>query len=177
MHTLKHLDPKFIRHTWLSRGSDERQYCAPGVDLPIATIMRTRFGDYPEYHTSLDDLSVVSPTGLEGGFTALKLAIGILEQNCYPIATMLCEPQLSRHGLRTSLGGGTRGWLGVSMSMYSNLLSFSDGFTSLLEIAELIGVTFWELIPYVNTLQERGLVSCNSEPTGKAISHSLLVSE
>lgn len=177
VHTLKHLDPKFIRHTWLSRGSDERQYCAPGVDLPIATIMRSRFGDYPEYHTSLDNLSVVSPTGLEGGYTALKLAIGILEQNCYPLATMLCEPQLSRHGLRTSLGGGTRGWLGGSVSVYSNLLSFSDGSTSLLEIADLIGVTFWELMPFVNTLQERGLVSCYSEPTGRAVAQSLFVSK
>lgn len=163
LHTLRYLDPKFVRHTWLSRGSDERQYCAPGVDLPIATIMRTRFGDYPEYHTSLDDLSVVTPTGLEGGFMALKLAVGIIEQNCYPMATMLCEPQLSKHGLRTTLGGGTRSWLGDDAGLLSNLLTFSDGTISLLEIAELIGVTFWELLPFVNTLQGRGLLSCSRE--------------
>ena len=165
LHALRHLDANFIRYTWLSRGSDERQYCAPGVDLPIATIMRTRFGDYPEYHTSFDDLSVVTPAGLEGGFTALKLAIGILEHNCYPMVTMLCEPQLGKHGLRTTLGGGTANWLGESVALYANLLTFSDGNRSLLEIAELIGVTFWELIPIFNTLLERGLVISHSQPT------------
>ena len=60
---------------------DERQYCAPGIDLPIATILRTKFDKYPEYHTSLDDLiAVVTPEGLEGGYQAVKNSIELLEK-------------------------------------------------------------------------------------------------
>jgi len=155
LHVLKHTDPDFKRYTWLDRGSDERQYCAPGVDLPIATIMRSKYGKYPEYHTSLDDFSVVTPEGLEGGFNALRRAIEIIEQDCYLKTTVHCEPQLGKRGLYPTLSTKASG---AEVRSMMNLISYCDGAHSLLEIAELIDEPFWELQPIMNRLVEHGLL-------------------
>ena len=94
-HVLKWIDPNYNTYTWLDRGSDERQYCAPGIDLPIATISRSKYGEYLEYHTSLDNLTdVVTPKGLDGGYGAMKMAIEILEKNKLYKTSKMCEPHL-----------------------------------------------------------------------------------
>ena len=158
LHVLKHIDPEFKHYTWLDRGSDERQYCAPGVDLPIATIMRSKYGEYPEYHTSLDDLSLVTPTGLEGGYTALKKAIEIIENNFYPKTTVLGEPQLGKRGLYPTVSTKTSGKQVRSMM---NLISYCDGQNSLLKIAEFLDEPFWKLLQIVQKLVDSGLLSFN----------------
>jgi aminopeptidase-like protein len=156
LHVLKHIDPNFKRYTWLDRGGDERQYCAPGVDLPIATIMRSKYGEYREYHTSLDDLSLVTPEGLEGGFLALRRAIEVIEQDAVYKTTVLCEPQLAKRGLYPTLSTKESG---EEVKPTLNLISYCDGKRSLLEIAELINVPFWDLIPIVETLEACGLLT------------------
>ena len=79
LHVLKYIYPNFIKYNWNDRGSDERQYCAPGIDLPIASLMRSKYGEYPECHTSLDNLeNVVSAQGLEGGYNLVKKSINAL---------------------------------------------------------------------------------------------------
>jgi aminopeptidase-like protein len=159
-HVLHHIDPAFCRYTWLDRGSDERQYCAPGVDLPIATIMRSKYGEYPEYHTSLDDLDLVTPAGLEGGYWALRRALEVIENNVVSTVTVLGEPQLGKRGLYPNIS--TKGSASATRVLM-NLLSYCDGKHTLLDIADLIDQPMWELAPLLEQLQEHGLVRTRSE--------------
>ena len=155
LHALTYHAGTFTRYSYLDRGSDERQYCAPGVDLPVVTLARSKFGEYPEYHTSLDDLTVVTPEGLEGGFTVLQRAIEAIESNGRPEATVICEPQLGRRGLYPTLG--TKDTARIVSAMM-DLLAYSDGRRTLLEIADLIGVPIWELGPVYRRLRDEGLL-------------------
>ncbi len=155
LHVLQHFAPNFKRYSYLDRGSDERQYCAPGVDLPIATIMRSKYGEYPEYHTSLDDLTLVTPEGLYGGFTVLRKAIEMIEHNCRPLVTVLGEPQLGKRGLYPTLSTKSSG---DAVRVMMDLIAYCDGTHSLLDIAEIIGVPIWELVPIYQKLTEHGLV-------------------
>jgi aminopeptidase-like protein len=155
-HVLKWVDSTFTSYSWADRGSDERQYCSPGVDLPIASIMRSKFDRYPEYHTSLDDLvHVVTPAGLEGGYKALMLALEAIERHCQPRLTVLCEPQLGRRGLYPQLSTPAQG-NGVPLIL--NLITWADGTRSLIEIADECGVPVWELYPLVDQLVAHDLL-------------------
>jgi len=156
LHVLEHIDPEFRSYTWLDRGSDERQYCAPGVDLPIATIMRSKYCEYPEYHTSLDDLNLITPLGLEGGYSVLKKAIEIIEKNVVPKINFLGEPQLSKRGLYPKISTKKSG---LEVRSMMNLISYCDGKLSLLEIAKLIEEPFWDLEPIVYNLVDNDLMS------------------
>ena len=158
-HVLKWIDPNFIKYSWLDRGSDERQYCAPGIDLPIASILRTKYGRYPEYHTSLDNLeNVVTPKGLDGGYWAIRKAIEAIERNKKYKITVLCEPQMGKRGLYPTLS--TKG-TNKEVLLMMNFISFCDGQTSLLEIAESLNLPIWELYELVDKLESHSLIGVN----------------
>lgn len=159
-HVLKWVDPDHQKYTWLDRGSDERQYCSPGVDLPIATIMRSKYGEYPEYHTSLDDLeNVVTASGLEGGFTAIQRALEVIERDQVYRTTFLCEPQMGKRGLYPTLS--TKGTKSLVKNMM-DFISLCDGTESLLEIAEELNLPVWDLYGTLDTLLENGVVELGS---------------
>ena len=161
-HVLKHICPTYKSYKWTDRGSDERQYCAPGIDLPIASIMRTKYGIYDEYHTSLDDLTnVVTAEGLDGGYNALKSAIEALEQNKFPKVNVFCEPQLGKRGLYPTLSTKSSGH---EVRLMMDLITLSDGTKSMLEIAEICEVPIWELYPIVKNLTEHHLLDLFEEP-------------
>lgn len=160
-HILKWTSKNFIKYTWLERGSDERQYCAPGIDLPIASIFRSKYGEYPEYHTSLDNLEkVVTPKGLEGGYWAIRRAIEAIEKNKYYKTTILCEPQMSKRRLYPTLSIKRKNENYLSLMM--NLISLCDGQLSLLEIAEDLNLPIWELYGVVDLLISHNLIYENS---------------
>ena len=158
-HVLKWIDPNFIKYSWFDCGSDERQYCAPGIDLPIASILRTKHGRYPEYHTSLDNLeNVVTPKGLDGGYYAIRKAIDAIERNKKYKTTVLCEPQMSKRGLYTTLSTKDAN---KEVELMMNFISFCDGQASLLEIAESLNLPIWELYKLVDKLESHSLISLN----------------
>ena len=158
-HVLKWVDPKFIEYSWLNRGSDERQYCAPGIDLPIASILRTKFGEYPEYHTSLDDLeNVVTPKGLNGGYWAIRKAIEAIEKNKKYKVSILCEPQMGKRGLYPTLSTKE---VDEEVKLMMDFISLCDGESSLLEIAEILNIPIWDLYDIAQKLVNHNLISVN----------------
>lgn len=154
-HVLHHIAPDFIQYSYLDRGSNERQLCAPGIDLPVTTIMRSKYGCYAEYHTSLDDMSLVTPSGLAGSFAALRRAIECLELDQRYKAAVLGEPQLGKRGLYPNLSMRNSG---EHIRDMMNLLAYSDGELTLFEIAEVINVPFWRIEPLARLLLDAGVL-------------------
>lgn len=161
LHTLKHRAPEFVSYTFLDRGSDERQYCSPGVDLPVASVMRTKYHAYTEYHTSKDDLTLISPQGLYGGYNVIRHCLQCLERNEILKCTVLCEPQLSHRGLYPTLSTKDQT---VTVSKMMDLIAYSDGKNDLLAIAEAIKLPMWELFDTVDMLKEQNILIPNYKP-------------
>ncbi|MFT5755365.1 MAG: aminopeptidase-like protein [Alteromonadaceae bacterium] len=161
LHTLTHTVKNFKKYDFLKRGSDERQYCAPGVDLPVCSIMRTRYGDYPEYHTSLDNLDLISAEGLAGGLNVLYKTILLLEGNEKLKVTVLCEPQLGKRGLYPTLSRVGQDYTDVYT--LTNLITYCDGKRDLIDIADKLGVSAFTLIPIVKKLKDENLLTLGND--------------
>ncbi|MET0620179.1 MAG: DUF4910 domain-containing protein, partial [Thermoanaerobaculia bacterium] len=122
-------------------GYDERQYNSPGFNLPIGSLTRTPHGQYPEYHTSADDIAFVRPASLASSLRAYLTIVGVLEGNGrYRNTQPRGEPQLGRRGLYRAIGGQPDpGELQMAMLW---VLNQSDGGPTLLEIADRAGLPF-----------------------------------
>jgi aminopeptidase-like protein len=138
-------------------GYDERQYCSPGFDLPVGCLMRAPHGTFPEYHTSADDLSFVSPASLERTLGIYRRVLDVLDNDeTYVNRLPYGEPQLGRRGLYAAMGGDTRS-AERQLSMLW-LLNLADGQHSLLDIAERSAVPFDELLGLARVLTQHGLL-------------------
>jgi len=133
----KELKLKYKVYSFLERGSDERQYNSPGIDLPISSIFRTKYGKYPEYHTSLDNFNLVTLKGITGGFKVAKTAIKILLKKIVPKNKILCEPQMGKRGLYPTLY--TKKEKNITRN-YMSFLQYSDGKNSLDEISKILNI-------------------------------------
>jgi len=152
---LKSNFPKFISYTWLDRGSDERQYCAPGIDLPVCSITRTKYGKYPEYHTSLDDFNIISENALQKSLIVYKKLINILETDCYPIINVLCEPQLGKRGLYPNISTVNSG---ETVRDLMNFISYCDGNHSLLDISDILNIDYMKCMDVYSKLSKANLL-------------------
>lgn len=148
---------KFTQHSFVGRGSDERQYCSPDIDLPLVALCRSKFEDYPEYHTSLDNLSFVTPAGLLGGFQYVRDCLEALENNRVYRTTKVGEPRLDRAKLWPSVSIKGHDRYKVIRSLL-DVAAYADGRNDLIDIGNIIGVSVGELAPLVRTLCESNIV-------------------
>jgi len=156
-HVLKHSGNDFKIVDFSPYGYDERQYCSPGLDLPVGCLQRTPYGQYPEYHTSADNCEFVQPLYLADSFSKLSEIINILESNkIYLNTSPKCEPQLGKRGLYENVGDQS----GVIEMRMAHLwvLNLSDGKHTLLDIAERSGLAFDLVKNSASILSERGLL-------------------
>jgi len=139
---LNKMKTKKLTYDWNERGSDERQFCAPFVDLPVSSVMRSKYMEYPEYHTSLDKIgTVVTNKGLIQSINFYKKVIDSFENLYFPVATKICEPFMTKYKLYSTIKNKSSDSINIiSNSKIMNFLTWCDGNNSLDEIAEKINL-------------------------------------
>jgi aminopeptidase-like protein len=139
-------------------GYDERQFCSPGFNLPVGLFQRSRFGTFPEYHTSADNLDFIQPRHLADSYRLLMQAVDIVEQDWTPLNLFpKGEPQLGRRGLYGALGGDkSTGERAMAMLWVLNL---ADGTHSLLDIADRSGLAYGDVAATAQALKDHGLLA------------------
>ena len=170
----KKLNIKYKAYSFLTRGSDERQYNYPGVDLQITSIFRTKYNEYPEYHTSDDNFELVTRKGILGGFNVAKNAINILLKTVFPKNTIMCEPQMGKRKLypiqgRIPLAARkmeknyklllVQEKNKITSHDYMNFLQYADGKNSLEEISKIINVSFIKIKKIYQILKKKKLIN------------------
>jgi aminopeptidase-like protein len=156
-HVLTHLTECSEILEFSPYGYDERQYCSPGFNLAVGCLMRSVWGNYPEYHTSGDNLEFIRPLQLAGSLRVCAAILDVLELNRrYINVNPYCEPQLGRRNLYRSMGGEA---IGAEMNARLWVLNFSDGEHSLLDIAERSGLPFASISDAADLLFHNHLLS------------------
>ncbi|MEP6600910.1 MAG: DUF4910 domain-containing protein [Nitrospirota bacterium] len=140
-HILKHSGDPYQLIDFFPYGYDERQYCSPGFNLPVGCLMRSRHGEFPEYHTSADNLGFVRAEALADSLEKCLAVIDVLEHDRFYLnRNPKCEPQLGRRGLYEGLAAGESGRTRELALLW--VLNLSDGGHSLLDIAERANLPF-----------------------------------
>lgn len=148
----------YNEYNWLESRSDEIQFCSPGIDLPIASLMRSKYGEYPEYHTSLDTFGrVVTTNGLKGSLKLLKKIVYEYEKSVFPIAKFKCEPQLGKKGLYPNLS--KKNTIKIDTRLIQYFLSYSDGQNTIMDIAKKCKVPISKIFKIEKILKKKKLIS------------------
>jgi aminopeptidase-like protein len=138
-------------------GYDERQYNSPGFRAPIGSLMRGRHGQFPEYHTSGDDLAFVSAEHLAESLDVVRSIVDIIDENrAYTNLAPDGEPQLGQRGLYRGTGGTDIPDLNLAMLW---ILTLSDGATDLIAIAERSMMPWGSIVAAANLLRDGGLLA------------------
>ncbi len=157
-YVLKNFTKKYEEFSFLDSGSDERRYCSPNVNLPVSSILRTKYGNYKEYHTSLDNMNFISDKGFQGSFEIYLNVIKILENNYRFLTTTVCEPQLGKRGLYPEISKWPNEKSWSKIKKLCNCLSYTDGTRDLIDLSKSIKVHSDELLNILNKLIEENLI-------------------
>ena len=148
-------DDKYSKYSYLKRGSDERQYNAPGIDLPVVCFCRSKFGEFPEYHTSADNMSYVSPEGFQGSYEVIKRVILALENNYHYKVSVLGEPQLGKRNMYPSI---SKKGSYADTATTLDLIAYADGQNDLIGISNVIHKSIDECLKSIRDLIENDLI-------------------
>ena len=159
LHVLKQSGKPYKTVEWNPFGSDERQYCSEGFRLPVGSLMRTMYGEYPEYHTSLDDRSLISWQALRETVDMYLAIIDTLEANETYLSTHIHgEPKLDKRGLYPYTSGTRTPEEKLRILQTTHLIAFSDGRRDLMDIAETLGLAGRDLRETARLLVQHGLL-------------------
>ena len=148
--------PEYHQYSFLDRGSDERQYGSAGVNLPVCGFCRSKYTQFPEYHTSADNMELISPEGLQGAYDVMVKVIMALENNYYYAMTCQCEPQLSKRGLYPTISyKGSHD----DVNVIRDFTAYADGSHDLIDVSNIINVPINVLIDIKNKLQAHDLLN------------------
>ena len=137
-------------------GNDERQFCSPGFNLAVGCLMRSGWGNFPEHHSSADNLDLIRPEKLARTLHVCAATLDVIEQNRrYCNQNPFCEPQLGRRNLYRPMGGTD---IGEEINARLWVLNLSDGEHSLLDIAERSGMPFSAVHDAADLLAREGLL-------------------
>lgn len=163
---LKQTEKNYVIEKFFPTGSDERQYCSPGFDLPVGSLMRTRYGKYKEYHTSADNKEFISFKSMEDSVFKYLEILDVIENNFTYLNKMpYCEPQLGKRGLYPTIGSKKDTSEFVNSLMW--ILNLSDGTNDLIEMSDRSGIKFNILANAAADLMKSGLIEINPQIKGK----------
>jgi len=152
--TLKNKKNLF-EYSFLHRGSDERQYCYPGIDLPVSGFCRSKFHEFKEYHTDKDNIKFISARGLNNSFKVFKNIIDTLENKYFhPKNKYLCEPNLGKRGLMATIGKK----FFLKNKDLKNFLVYADGKTNLFQISNIIKINLKQTLEICRLLRKHKLI-------------------
>lgn len=156
-YVLKNTKDDYQMLDFFPTGSDERQFCSPGINLDVGSLMRTPYGKFAEYHTSDDNLKFVQPQFLGDSYSKYLQTIFVLENNKkYLNLNPKCEPQLGKRGLYRQIGG-QKITKDSELAMFW-MLSLSDGLHDIIDISEKSGLEFEVLLEAAQKLEKSNLL-------------------
>lgn len=150
--------PNAKRYSFLSRGSDERQFCSPGIDLPVCGFCKSKYGEFPEYHTDADDLELVTPKGLAEAHNVMTSIIDAFENGLCPQVQTKCEPQLGKRNLYSTI---SQKGAQDTFRLRTNVLAYADGQTDVFRLCEKIEAPLTAVNDELRLLFKHSLIAGN----------------